>query len=709
MLRNALILLAAVGIVLPLMAAAHDTSAEKAFVLATIVNPLGQPIADAEVVVLKWTGRWESIEAKGKTDADGHVEIDNLPTDVYLSLVVHAKGYASTMQDFEFSNPERRTVSIKLNAPARGWLNVAAPDGQPVEGAEIQRLDFTDANGSKVVITGDTIEALRGKLSASAADGRLDLPEVPADAMLTIWVLHPKWKLGKLPELRASSSQLATATLQPGVPVRIELRSDEISKDRLEGLVADVLFFPITGDSSHPETIKHKFPIKNGAVEFTAYATNYAELRFTLKDYFLTPRHQNRSTSPNPLLDLRDGEATVIPLTVRPKVKASGRVVDAAGRPMPDVWVSGLIENLLVDWRATGRRSPENQQWGSAGDATSDQNGEYEIELATGKAAIDIIHEGYFADPSFVVLDVAADGSTKIPTITMRPVPILKGKILSPEGRPIAGAIARMRSTGYGDADPVGLTDADGNFELHMSRIPYRRGADGLETNVFVIGIDPKRKISGRAAVDLTDADATAKIVVPLGPQDVDWILDPLADQRNPAKAAEASLPAESIEDLAVRFAAGMPGRAVPNLAEGTWLNSDAKSLEDFRGKYVLLDFWFVGCGPCHRDMPSVKLTHAAFKEMGFSVVSIHINTQTPDNVRQFANSNGMTYPIVVDDANGTITKQFNALGVSGYPSYILVDPEGKVLINDCVHLPKASSLRLYKTEAVYHALISRN
>jgi thiol-disulfide isomerase/thioredoxin len=106
-----------------------------------------------------------------------------------------------------------------------------------------------------------------------------------------------------------------------------------------------------------------------------------------------------------------------------------------------------------------------------------------------------------------------------------------------------------------------------------------------------------------------------------------------------------------------------MPGNAVPDLSEGTWLNTNAKSLQDFRGKYVLLDFWFIGCGPCMVDMPSIKLAHQLFGEHGFSVVSVHTSHQTASDVQAFANQHEMNYPIVVDNSEDPITKGFKPLG----------------------------------------------
>ncbi|MEO8272418.1 MAG: TlpA disulfide reductase family protein, partial [Aureliella sp.] len=164
------------------------------------------------------------------------------------------------------------------------------------------------------------------------------------------------------------------------------------------------------------------------------------------------------------------------------------------------------------------------------------------------------------------------------------------------------------------------------------------------------------------------------------------------------------------IEELAKRaeqYPDGVAGKIPPDLSEGTWLNSDARSLNDFRGKFVLLDFWFIGCGPCERDMPTIKLLHQKFFDQGFSVVSIHKDGQSPQTVQKFANEKGMNYPIVVDTVDGVISKQYKPLGVYFYPMYMLLDPDGRIIHSDATSTGE-HSLRMEKIELIYRELRER-
>ena len=115
----------------------------------------------------------------------------------------------------------------------------------------------------------------------------------------------------------------------------------------------------------------------------------------------------------------------------------------------------------------------------------------------------------------------------------------------------------------------------------------------------------------------------------------------------------------------------------------GTWLNTDSDSLEDFRGQYVLLDFWFIGCGPCEGEIPSLKKVYNLYREKGFTVISVHTAGQSPESVKQFCDARGMNFPLVVDSAAENILKAYRPLGVEVFPSYLLINPEGEIIPAD--------------------------
>jgi peroxiredoxin len=102
--------------------------------------------------------------------------------------------------------------------------------------------------------------------------------------------------------------------------------------------------------------------------------------------------------------------------------------------------------------------------------------------------------------------------------------------------------------------------------------------------------------------------------------------------------------------------------------------------LSDFKGKYVLVDFWASWCHPCREENPRVLKAYNRFKEKGFTVVGISIDQ---DKMRsqwlKAINEDGMPWTQLVDpagDAKGAAV----LYGVKAIPSNFLIGPDGKII-----------------------------
>ncbi|MFK7735403.1 MAG: TlpA family protein disulfide reductase, partial [Pirellulaceae bacterium] len=309
----------------------------------------------------------------------------------------------------------------------------------------------------------------------------------------------------------------------------------------------------------------------------------------------------------------------------------------------------------------------------------------------------EVIGEGYFSSPVVSECVWSGDIADVLPEKVLREIPTLRGQVVDSEGQSVIGSIVRLKHRGRGDADPMGTSSADGSFELKLSRIPYAWNSGDLETTVYALAFDPNSNRAGIAEIDLTDAKATSGIKVEISAKPADWPLTAIGRAPEAQKLIDLwDKQAEKTQE----YTAGQVGKIPPDMKGSTWLNTNAESLEDFRGQYVLLDFWFIGCGPCMRDMPSVKIAQQQYSKHGFSVVSVNVLGQKVEDVESFARQHGMNYPIVVDDAKGSILEAYRPLGVAGFPSYILLGPDGRIVQND--QLPSQSSLRNSKLEIIH-------
>ena len=115
-----------------------------------------------------------------------------------------------------------------------------------------------------------------------------------------------------------------------------------------------------------------------------------------------------------------------------------------------------------------------------------------------------------------------------------------------------------------------------------------------------------------------------------------------------------------------------------------TDLSGRMHALSDYRGKVVVLDFWYRGCGWCIRAMPQMKQVAAHFE--GRPVVVFGMNTDQKEEDAQFViDKMGLTYPNL--KATG-IPEKYK---VSGFPTLVILDQKG--VIRD-VHVGYSPTLR---------------
>ncbi|MCK5785751.1 MAG: TlpA family protein disulfide reductase [Candidatus Sabulitectum sp.] len=94
-------------------------------------------------------------------------------------------------------------------------------------------------------------------------------------------------------------------------------------------------------------------------------------------------------------------------------------------------------------------------------------------------------------------------------------------------------------------------------------------------------------------------------------------------------------------------------------------------SLEDLRGKVVILDFWATWCGPCRQVMPSLQALHESHGE---ELVIIGVNTWEQEDPVAFMEENGFTYQIVIN-GDGVAQQYF----VEGIPTFYVIAQDGTV------------------------------
>lgn len=107
-------------------------------------------------------------------------------------------------------------------------------------------------------------------------------------------------------------------------------------------------------------------------------------------------------------------------------------------------------------------------------------------------------------------------------------------------------------------------------------------------------------------------------------------------------------------------------------------LEGNMVSLNDFKGKYVLLDFWASGCGPCRIENPNILRLYRKYREEGFEVLSVSMDYNRSD-WEKAVRKDTMIWTTVADlkGANGDVAITYDVFFL---PTYYIIDKEGIII-----------------------------
>lgn len=109
------------------------------------------------------------------------------------------------------------------------------------------------------------------------------------------------------------------------------------------------------------------------------------------------------------------------------------------------------------------------------------------------------------------------------------------------------------------------------------------------------------------------------------------------------------------------------------------YLTQDSISLSDYRGKIVLLTFWFPGCGPCRGEFPHFQKVLNKFKSQDIAYLGINVFPGQNEYVVPFMKSSGYGFTPLHENGES----QEKAYKVRGEPSNFLIDREGRIIFSD--------------------------
>lgn len=98
--------------------------------------------------------------------------------------------------------------------------------------------------------------------------------------------------------------------------------------------------------------------------------------------------------------------------------------------------------------------------------------------------------------------------------------------------------------------------------------------------------------------------------------------------------------------------------------------------LSNYRGKWVVLNYWATWCPPCLEEIPELVHFHENHKDKDGVVIGVDMEELKPGELEDFVEDNFVTYPVIpLTDNMPSLTS------VTSYPTTLLIDPSGELVI----------------------------
>jgi thiol-disulfide isomerase/thioredoxin len=225
------------------------------------------------------------------------------------------------------------------------------------------------------------------------------------------------------------------------------------------------------------------------------------------------------------------------------------------------------------------------------------------------------------------------------------------------------------------------------NFVLPYQFNQFRQRVDEAEVSPENFG-----KFMSELKTWINQKDLSASYITTFGLQMADQYKVPteqfIKEMVEYVQSAECPLSAEEKNERIVAFEGVLRLTTLgndPKLYGKTLDNKDFK-WADLRKKYVLIKFTATWCGPCQRKIPGMLEAYEKYHEKGLEIVSIYMGQREADpvaTVKNYVEEKKLPWIIISEELSKRAKHpEFGTYyGIRGVPTFVLVDPEGKIIL----------------------------
>ncbi len=108
-------------------------------------------------------------------------------------------------------------------------------------------------------------------------------------------------------------------------------------------------------------------------------------------------------------------------------------------------------------------------------------------------------------------------------------------------------------------------------------------------------------------------------------------------------------------------------------------VNGNEISLQDYKGKVILLNFWATWCPPCRRELPDIVRLREELKDKDFEVIGIIVekkDARVEANVQGISSHFGMKYPLLW--YNAQVVREYGP--INSIPQTYIIDKQGRIV-----------------------------
>jgi peroxiredoxin len=152
------------------------------------------------------------------------------------------------------------------------------------------------------------------------------------------------------------------------------------------------------------------------------------------------------------------------------------------------------------------------------------------------------------------------------------------------------------------------------------------------------------------------------------------------AERGVPVPAGEASAPLATDQDSPTDADFPTPAKVPDRMPAFSLADLDGKAttLERWRGKSLMINFWATWCAPCRREIPLLQTLHAEKGGQNFDIVGIAVDYA--DKVRAFRDQFKISYPLLVGEQDALDLVSAVGLKQPAFPFTVFTDRRGQIV-----------------------------